>query len=208
MGGVVSTLLAGTMAAFSVDCGGGTCLYGGGKEAPLLSMERFTFAFHAVELRPSEMTAEAWIFPTVLSGNHQAVIARGSSINQDEPWWMGVLDGKPRFWSNHANSGMDRLDAPFAIPMNEWTHLAISFDGTNKRLYIDGADAVSHRGLGALVYDAAAVPVTIGSDWANVPGELFNGRVDEVSLYRRAFSSAEIFSLADAGTAGKSTAGL
>ena len=37
----------------------------------------------AVELRPSEMMVEAWVFPTVLSGDHQGVIARGSSVNGD-----------------------------------------------------------------------------------------------------------------------------
>ena len=162
----------------------------------------------AVELRPSEMTAEAWVFPTMQSGDHQSVIARGSSTNEDDIWWLGVFSGKPRFWSKHFGLGMQVLEAPSAIPLNQWTHLAISFDGTTKRLYINGAQVASQGGLGALVYDVAAVPVTIGSDWAfNASTSRFNGRVDEVSLYRRALSSAEVFSLADAGPAGKSTAG-
>ena len=34
--------------------------------------------------------------------------------------------------------------------------------------------------LGALDYDMAAVPVTIGSDWASKRATRFNGRVNEV----------------------------
>jgi hypothetical protein len=162
----------------------------------------------AVELRPSELTAEAWVFPTVLSGDHQTVIASGSSVNDDDAWWLGVFNGKPRFWSKHFGLGMTVLEAPSAIPLNQWTHLAISFDGTTKQLYVNGAQMASQGGLGALVYDAAAVPVTIGSDWAfNTSNARFNGRVDEVSLYRRALSSDEIFSIVDAGSAGKRATG-
>jgi hypothetical protein len=158
----------------------------------------------AVDLRPTEMTAEAWVFPTVLSGDHQSVIARGSSTNDDDTWWMGVFNSKPRFWSNHSGLGMQVLEAPSAIPLNQWTHLAITFDGRIKRLYVNGVQVASQGGLGALVYDVTPVPLTIGSDWAfNASIAPFRGHIDEVSLYRRAISSAEVFSLADSGSAGK-----
>jgi hypothetical protein len=166
------------------------------------------------ELRPDEMTAEAWIFPTVQSANHQAIIARGSSTTDDDAYWMGVLNGKPRFWSKHAGSGMLLLESPSAIPLNQWTHLAISFGGGTKRLYVNGLEVASQGGLGALTYEPAPPPpvlpppVTIGADWGrNAPVDIFTGRVDEVSLYRRALSSNEIFSIVDAGSAGKRTAG-
>ncbi len=162
----------------------------------------------AVELRPNEMTVEAWVFPTVQTGDEQSVIGRGSSTNDDDTWLLGVFNGKPRFWSKHLGSTMTVLEAPSTIPLNQWTHLAASFDGTTRRLYVDGVQAALESGLGPLVYDPAAVPVTIGADWArNAPTAFFNGRVDEVSLYRRALSSDEVFSLADAGSAGKSAVG-
>jgi hypothetical protein len=153
-------------------------------------------------LKPAQITVEAWVFPTVLSSILQMIIARGSSTDDSDTWYLGVFNGKPRFISH----GAVLLEGPNAIPLNQWTHLAISFDGTTKLLYVNGAQVAAQSGLGALIYDAAAVPVTIGSDWAfNASSALFNGRVDEVSLYRRALSSAEVFSLADAGPAGKST---
>lgn len=167
----------------------------------------------AAELRPEEMTAEAWVFPTLRSGNHQAIIALGSSTNDDDAYWMGLLNGMPRFWSKHVGSGMLLLEAPSAIPLNAWTHLAISFGGTTKRLYVNGAQVASMSGVGPLVYEPAAPPalpppVTIGADWAhNAPVDIFSGRLDEVTLYRRALSSDEIVSIVDAGPAGKQTTG-
>ena len=89
-------------------------------------------------LRADEMTAEAWVFPVLLSGSHQSIIARGSSTGQDDAWWMGLFNGKPSFRSKHVGTGIQVVQAPSAIPLNHWTHLAISFDGTVKRLYVNG----------------------------------------------------------------------
>jgi len=161
----------------------------------------------AAELRPDEMTAEAWIFPVLLSSVHPTIIARGSSINQKVAWWMGLLNGKPRFYSSHVGSrDLMWVEAPSAIPLNEWSHLAISFDGTVKRLYVNGVQVAIQERMGALDYDRTPVPITIGSDWTtNNSSERFIGRIDEVALYRRALSSDEVFALADAGGAGKNT---
>ena len=162
----------------------------------------------AEELRPSEMTAEAWVFPTVLSADLQTVIARGSATNQHVAWWMGVVNGAPRFISKHIGFEVLVLEAPSAIPLNAWTHLAISFDGVTKRLYVDGAQVASQSVPGLLIYEPPGVPVTIGAKiGSNVSSARFAGRVDEVSLYRRALSGDEIFSIADAGSAGKRTTG-
>jgi hypothetical protein len=155
----------------------------------------------AVELRPPAITVEVWVFPTVLSGNHQTVIARGSSTDDNDTWYLGLFSGKPRFWSH----GAVLLEGPSTIPLNEWTHLAITFDSSIKRLYVNGLEVARQGGLGPLVYDAAAVPVTIGADWAfNAPVALFSGRVDEVAIYSRALAADEVAAIYNADAAGKS----
>ena len=157
-------------------------------------------------LRPAEMTAEAWVFPTVLSSVHQSVIASGSSTSDNDAWWMGVFNGNARFWSNHEGPGMVMLQSAAAIPLNQWTHLAASFDGDTKVLYVNGAQVAAQSGLGPLIYDPAAIPVTIASDWtSNASSQLFTGLIDEVSLYDRALSPAEVSGIAAAGPAGKGT---
>jgi hypothetical protein len=152
---------------------------------------------NSAALKPPQMTAEAWVSPAATGFN--AVIACGSSTGGLLTWYLGVTGGTPQFISH----GSDLLAAPSAIPMNQWTHLAISFDGTTKRLYVDGLMVASKGGLGPLVYDPA-VPVTIGAAWEdNQPADVFTGLVDEVSLYDRALTSGEIFDIYNADIAGK-----
>jgi hypothetical protein len=150
-------------------------------------------------LKPTQMTAEVWVFPTAPTG-YNTVIARGSSTNTDDTWYLGVTSGTPQFYSH----GSTLLEAPSAIPMNQWTHLAMSFDGSIKRLYVNGAQVAWQGGLGAFVYDTAPLPVTIGADWtSNAPSDFFNGLIDEVSLYNRALTGNEIADIYNADSLGK-----
>jgi len=147
-------------------------------------------------LKPTQLTVEAWVFPTAQNPDPQTIIARGFVGNT---WDLRLVNNMPQFWS-HGSQG---LQGPFAIPLNEWTHLAISFDGTTKRLYVNGAEVASSGGLGPLVYDAP-VPVTIGSDsTSNESGNPFNGRIDEVAFYNRALTADEILGIYNADFLGK-----
>ncbi len=99
-------------------------------------------------LRPAQMTAEAWVSPapSIFFIDFNAVIARRSSTGIT--WSLGLTLGTPQFYSQNgagslAAAGSDALTAPSAIPMNQWTHLAITFDGTTKR-------AVRQRSAGGL----------------------------------------------------------
>jgi hypothetical protein len=158
----------------------------------------------ATNLQPAQITLEMWVYPTVLSSTgYQTVIGRGSSTAAAEQWWLGVLNGVPQFFSHQSGEPMA---GPAAIPLNQWTHLAATFDGATRVLYVNGMQVASQGGFGALLY--APVPVGIGATWqTNTPTYLFTGFIDEVSLYDRALTPAEISAIVTAGPAGKSTAG-
>lgn len=157
------------------------------------------------DLRPARLTVETWVFPTVQSASPQTIVARGSASNDDNAWSLSILNGRPRFSTITLGFGAHLIDAPNPLPLNEWTHLAITFDGYTKSLYVNGALARSESGFGPLYYDPAAVPVTIGSDWAaNASSDRFTGRLDEVSLYGRALTGGEIATIASAARLGKS----
>jgi len=148
-------------------------------------------------LRPVELTVEAWVFPT-LTGAFRTIAARGSSTNENDTWYLGLAGNVPQFWSH----GARLLMGPSPIPLSQWTHLAISFDGSFKRLYVNGAQIASLPESGTLVYDS--VPVTIGSDLANNQNSsFFIGRIDEVSLYNRALTADEILGIYEADFMGK-----
>lgn len=151
-------------------------------------------------LRPPQLTAEAWVFPTAPSNDYRTIISKGSSVDDNDTWYLGLFDTIPQFFSH----GSRLLQCPFAIPLDQWTHLAITYDGLTKRLYVNGVEVASTVEAGALVYDPAPVPVTIGCDWANNTSiARFHGRIDEVAIYNRALTADEILGIYNADFAGK-----
>lgn len=77
----------------------------------------------------------------------------------------------------------------------QWHHIAMTYDGNTIRPYLDDVALVSSNvGLGNIGY--ANYPIIIGADYASSPlGEYFPGYIDEVRLYSRVLSSAEIHNL-------------
>ena len=73
------------------------------------------------------------------------------------------------------------------LAVNTWTHLAATYDRATIRLFVNGVQ-VSTAAQTAAVSTSNAV-LTIG---ANFYGEYFAGLIDEVRIYNRALSAAEI----------------
>src|SRR5262245_30216485 len=80
------------------------------------------------------------------------------------------------------------VSAGRATPQRRWSHLAVTYDGDELCLYVNGA-AVSDRAMsGAL--RRSKDPLWIGG---NMPyGEYFAGLIDEVRVYDRALGPAEL----------------
>ena len=50
-------------------------------------------------------------------------------------WWLGLDSGIIRYYTNGA---LSRSDGTRVLPLNTWSHVAVTFDGTIRRYYIDG----------------------------------------------------------------------
>src|SRR5262245_28499686 len=87
-------------------------------------------------------------------------------------------------------AGNQNTPGPTALPVNTWTHLAATFDGTTVRLYVNGAQVASQAQTSPLAPTTGTLQ--IGGD--AYPGENFVGRIDEGRSYNRALSPAEILS--------------
>lgn len=85
------------------------------------------------------------------------------------------------------------VDSVRKIAAGRWTHVASTYDGAVLRLYVNGnldrTLAVTGRTC------SNAMPLTIGSKYRPDLGTLealFDGRIDDVRVYKRALSGAEI----------------
>jgi fibronectin type 3 domain-containing protein len=137
----------------------------------------------------SGMTLEAWVYPTTSQTGWRAIIQRETDAY--------VLHSSSSFGAMRPTAGgtfsgaFDHLNVPSAIPVNAWSHLALTWDGSTIRLHVNGVEGASKARTGTLQGTAAgAGAVRIGN---NVPyAENFLGRIDEVRIYNRALSTTEI----------------
>ena len=106
------------------------------------------------------------------------------------------------FWS----SG-DQLSSPGLVNDGNFHHVAVTYDGANQTLFLDGA------ALGTIPFVQQGYATNylyeLGTGWTdgwtNTPGGWFpfHGAVDEVSFYDRALIPTEVQSLFLAGSSGK-----
>ena len=85
------------------------------------------------------------------------------------------------------------LDSAKSIPEKKWTHVASTYDGATLRIYINGVLDRSMAVTGATC--ANADPLIVGAKYkpsANISEAYFDGRLDDVRVYRRALSASEI----------------
>ena len=88
--------------------------------------------------------------------------------------------------------GYTSATAPGQVPSGEWHHLAQTYDTTagSVSLYLDGVSVLSRKQLGTLAADAE--DLLIGCRRDSKLGQFFIGTLDEVVLYPRALTAAEL----------------
>ena len=99
-------------------------------------------------------------------------------------------------WTQTANEGITNV----AVPLNQWSHIVATWkSGDTKKVYINGQLATNWTTIwtGNIRYDSNT-ELAIGRQ-ADL-GRYFNGSVDDVRIYNRAISEAEIRQLYDSGS--------
>lgn len=74
------------------------------------------------------------------------------------------------------------------MPLNTWTHVAVTYDGATLRMFVNGVQVRSSAATGAAVATSGALRIGGNSVW----GEYFRGLIDEVRIYSRALLAGEI----------------
>jgi beta-lactam-binding protein with PASTA domain len=147
------------------------------------------------------MTLEAWVNPSQMSGwNTVMYKERGTAGAGLLCYALYAHDGAPETLGTVGPAGYVRLN-PVAsttdsgvrgaaqIPLNTWTHLATTYDGTNQRFYVNGVLVKTVANPGAITQSNGAL--RIGGNNSSFY-EFFTGLIDEVRVYNRALSASEI----------------
>lgn len=153
------------------------------------------------DLVPGEqLTIEGWVRPLGAQPGHARIIGVQTDYSTDSSWVFGVgSSGGIYFGAFHANA-QSYIDGSTAIHASTWTHIAGTWDGTMMRAYVNG---VPERSVATFAgrLDGPSVPLRIGRGDTTKLG--FRGLVDELTLYGRALTRAELEAIVAAGPLGK-----
>ena len=85
--------------------------------------------------------------------------------------------------------GVDRdVRGTAQLPLNTWTHLATTYDGSALRLYVNGTQVATLAATGSIVTSTGALKIGGNALW----GEWYSGLIDELRVYNRALTPTEI----------------
>ncbi len=151
---------------------------------------------YSADLNPAQFSIEAWVNTTVTDGQAPVSSSYGTG-----GWWMQSVSG---WWlgdcsqGTFGNNGNTNTEA--AIISGQWSHIVIEYDSTRVisgsyypfTLYVNGktdgyvwgAPAVNSGG--PLIIGGRGVSATTLAD------RFFDGKVDEVALYKRLLTTTEI----------------
>jgi glucose/arabinose dehydrogenase len=135
----------------------------------------------------SAMTIEAWVRPTTRS-NWDTVVMKGyGSTGRAYALYAGNNNGRPAA-TVRISSSERSTSGGSSLPLNTWSHLAMTYGGGRLRVYVNGLQVSSTSVSGSI--RTSSDPLTIGG--SSVWGRWFAGQLDEVRIYNRALTQTEI----------------
>ncbi|HYF38003.1 MAG TPA: putative Ig domain-containing protein, partial [Prosthecobacter sp.] len=144
-------------------------------------------AADSASLRPSVMTLEAWVKPAASGVPVNGVVAaKTTGTAGTDGYGFGQLGSSDAFgfWIN--DRATNRVTATLAPDV--WSHVVATYDGSTMKLYVNGGLISSRSYSGAIVHSSS--PLVIGNNGGGAYA--WSGGVDEVMLYNRAISAAEV----------------
>ncbi len=130
-------------------------------------------------------------------------------LTKSAGWAADTMMFQFELWGGHSSADYtDRVGVsyqpvgsiPFSImPKNEWVHLAMTFDGTNAVLYLNGVDEEGPKPFSIGPDVEAQIEIGYNSNRPNVFDRTFHGSLDEVRIYDYALTEAEIQAIMKGG---------
>ena len=161
------------------------------------------------------MTVELWVRQTGFETDRQTVLCKGAGIVpsfESATFSMRFDWATTKFLFKDITGTIIELGGP-AFEDWQWHHYAYVRQGNQHILYADGF-GFGWFSFTNLPASSAGLPLTIGAQYkdstsaTNEYSNFFGGEVDEIGIYNRALSEAEIQSIFNAGADGKCSAGL
>lgn len=136
-----------------------------------------------------QITLEAWVF-TRKDGT-QDVISKWDNVMNGIIHFEFQAGGIIRYCMRDKNDAtiVNLLTPAGKLPMQEWAHVAETYDGKTARIYVNGNEVLSGAGAGDM-RDNKDIKYWIGSMYAT--DRWFGGLIDEVRIWSKALTQDEV----------------
>lgn len=90
---------------------------------------------------PSQITLSAWVYPRTLHTATREIVVKSYGSSWASPWvsvGLSTVTGNPRAMITTAAGAATQVTNGATLPLNQWSYLAMTFDGTTLNLYVNG----------------------------------------------------------------------
>jgi len=146
----------------------------------------------------NQITISAWVYPELNTYGDKGIVSNywydsgakgGAGIFA---WQSGT--GTDHVWYgmiSNASGGVTSVSSSFLVSLNQWTHVAMTYDNNTLRLFVNGVEvATNNCGPGYLTDPTNDNPFHIAKH--SYSDLYFNGKMDEVRIWSSVRTQAEI----------------
>lgn len=152
----------------------------------------FTYTGTNTAFEENALTLAAWVKPDELTTGVDRLISLG-----DEAAVLRIENQQLHFYVNIDNT-LQHIRVRWVLTAGVWQHVAGTYDGQTMVAYVNGVEVGSLPVVGEIVHTSSPLQNMFLS--SGLGG--YNGQMDEVGVYDRALSDAEIYALAQSEAAG------
>lgn len=138
----------------------------------------------------ANITASAWVRPTSYPTERSTII---ESINPYAYYVSLNTDGSLQSYRFGTNPAGYHTTAAGTVPLNQWTHVAITWDSLSVNLYING---VLQRTAATTGTGVTGSQIIVGAESVS---RQFIGSIDDVRIYNRTLPQTDVAKLYSAG---------
>lgn len=154
--------------------------------------------------RETTYSLEAWVKPNAASGRQSVICSRSQFLSRG--YELAASGAVWQFRTGNQDTSISEIWNDLnggTVTAGEWHHLVATYDGVTKRLYVNGELVGSQ----VIVAKATTFALRLGAGrtYTSPPGDYLSGTLDDVAVYWRTLTPAQVAEHYSVGRFGNST---